>query len=87
MTPEEIVSSYDAAYARLGISSPEPPPFRRLVDFLLAPFGRDSRTYARAERTRLLDDAARRHVADQLVREGIAPETARTRVDAALAAR
>ncbi len=87
MTPEEIAASYDAACARLGVSSPEPPPFRRLVDFLLAPFGLDSRSYARAERRRLIDAAARREVAEMLVEAGASPETARAEIDAVLARR
>jgi hypothetical protein len=78
VTPEEIAASYDAACARLGVSSPEPPPFRRLVDFLLAPFGLDSRSYARAER---------REVAEMLVEAGASPETARAEIDAVLARR
>lgn len=84
MTPDEIVAAYEAELARLGIMHPEPPSSRRLVDLLLAPFGRDSQSFAQAERARLLAAAAALAICDRLSAEGLDRVAARAAVDAAV---
>ncbi|MBI1245470.1 MAG: hypothetical protein GC202_10730 [Alphaproteobacteria bacterium] len=84
MTPDEIVAAHAIELARLGASSPEPPPSRRLVDLFLAPIGKDSRSFARRERERLLDAAAREALVVRLCAQGCARAAARARIDAAL---
>jgi hypothetical protein len=80
----DLAARTQAAWDRLAQSYPEPAAGPRLIDPLLRLFGKDSQTYARAERRRALDRLAFDAICAELVGEGLAPDAARSALEAAL---
>ncbi len=78
----EIAARFEAARDRFARTYPEPAAGPRLVDPLLRLLGKDSQSYARAERARALDRLARDAVLAALIGEGIAADAARQALDA-----
>ena len=80
----DIAARFQAAWDRLACSYPEPAAGPRLIDPLLKLFGKDSQSFAQAERARALDRLARDAVLAELVGEGISADAARAALDAFL---